>query len=258
MRSEEFVNELSAKKKEGKKIFIAFLTAGIRADWIEIGQMFFSEGVDAVEVGIPFSDPMIDGPVIQKANQLAFENHINLQKALSDGSKIAATGPSVVMTYYNIIYRTGLERFAGFLENNGFAGSIVPDLSYEESLDWREISHSKKLANILLVAPTTSDERLKEISDSSDGFIYMVSTMGVTGERSQLDPSALKLSSRVKMITDKVRVIGIGVSNQSQVAEACEAADGFVMGSTIIRKIIEGQSLSELAKFIKTMRSAAI
>lgn len=258
MTSDEFIKHLRSFKKINHKIFVAFLTAGARVDWIDIGKMLFDQGVDILEIGIPFSDPMIDGPVIQKANKIALDNNILPFGAISNSKELAEIGPTIVMTYYNIVFRSGLKRFGSWLKESFIVGSIIADLAFEESFDWRHISKDLNLANVLLVAPTTTDERLKMICEASDGFIYLVSVMGVTGERQRLQSSVYELSNRVKMLTEKPRLIGIGISNEQQAINACEMADGFIIGSAIMRRVLEGQSIRDIAKFIRSLRQATL
>lgn len=155
--------------------------------------------------------------------------------------------PLIVMTYYNIVFRAGHERFARELAEAGISGTILPDLPLEESGPWAAVAESAGVANILLAAPTAPDERLPRICEAARGFVYAVSLLGVTGERQSLANTAVGIATRLKAVTDRPVLIGIGISTAEQAVEACTVADGVIMASALMRLRLNGASVQEVA-----------
>ncbi len=247
---------LRTKRAAGRKLLACYLVAGMSPDWLEALAAIEAEGADVIEVGIPFSDPLLDGPVIQEAGKRALLAGFTPGRVLADVGQSGCTVPLVAMTYYNILLRAGLERMAGRLVEAGIRGSIVADLSLEESGPWCEEAEAGGIENIMLVAPPTSVERAATIASMSRGFVYCVATMGVTGERVSLASSAAEVARKVTDVTDKPALVGIGVSTPAQASEVCSVADGVVVGSAIVRRLLDGEGPGGVGRFVAALRSA--
>jgi tryptophan synthase alpha chain len=224
-------------------------------DWLEVVQAISAAGADAVEIGIPFSDPMIDGPTIQRASVMALEGGATPVSILASLRRADLSVPVAVMTYYNLVFRAGHRRFASSLAESGVAGAIVPDLPLEEAGPWCDEADGAGVETVLLVAPSTPDERAERICARSRGFVYGVGLMGVTGERAQVAASAAGVARRLKKMTDLPVCIGIGVSTVAQATEVCAEADGVVVGSALVRRLIDGAGPVGAAEFVAELRS---
>jgi tryptophan synthase alpha chain len=246
--------EFRAKRAAGKKLLVPFITGGITADWPELVRAAASAGADCIEIGIPFSDPVMDGPVIQQASVLALERGTTPVSVLNDLVGIDIDVPMVAMTSYNVAFRAGHERFAAMLTDRGLSGAILPDLQLDESEDWRRVAIAAGLENVMLVAPTTPDERLVRICHASRGWVYGIGTMGVTGERATLAASAGVIAGRLKALTDRPVLVGIGVSNAAQAAEVVSVADGVIVGASLVRRILEGEGTQGVADYVGELR----
>ena len=230
-------------RTKGKKAFIAFVTAG-DPDISTTKSLIFkfeSVGVDIVELGVPFSDPLADGPTIQKASVRALENKISLRSVLKLVSQIREEIdlPIALLSYYNPIFRYGIEKFVRDACTCGVDGVIVPDLPPEEGEELISFACRQNLATVFLLAPTSTAERIKLISRSATGFIYYVSVTGVTGARERL-PSKIRQDVKlIKTFTEKSVCVGFGVSTALQAARIARVSDGVIVGSAIIKKIEE-------------------
>jgi tryptophan synthase alpha chain len=213
-------------------------------------------GADAVEVGIPFSDPIMDGRTIQEASQRALDLGATPVGVIDTMATIDVDAPLVVMTYYNLVARLGHERCARHLREAGVDGAIVPDLPYDELDGWGESADAAGVETVLLAAPTTTDDRLREICERSRGFVYGVSLMGVTGERTQLAEHAAAMGRRCKAATDKPVLIGVGISTPEQASQAAADADGVIVGSALVRRLLDGGGPDEAAAFVRSLRTA--
>lgn len=247
---------LRQRRDAGRKLLVPYLMGGMGEDWVECLQAVAAAGADAVEVGIPFSDPMIDGPVIQQAGVHALDRGATPAGVLS-GIRSAGLGiPVAVMTYYNIVFRTGHRRMARSLRDAGVGGAIVPDLPIEEAGPWVEEADDAGVATVLLVAPSTPEDRVQRICDRARGFVYAVARMGVTGERESLGSEAARVVERVKRATDRPVCVGVGVSTPEHARAACEVADGVVVGSALVRRLLEGGGPEAAADFVGQLRGA--
>jgi tryptophan synthase alpha chain len=213
-------------------------------------------GADAVEIGIPFSDPMIDGPTIQQASLMALESGATPAKILDSLRREEFGVPLAAMTYYNLVFRAGHRRFACSLTEAGVSAAILPDLPLEEAGEWTSEADSAGVETVMLVAPSTPDDRAARICDRSRGFVYGVGVMGVTGERSTLAASASGVARRLRALTDLPICIGIGVSTPDQAKEVCADADGVIVGSALVRRLIDGAGPDGAAEFVSELRSA--
>jgi len=247
---------LRTKRDAGRKLLVPYVTGGLGPDWLDVVQAVAAAGADAIEVGIPFSDPVMDGPVIQAASAQA------LASGATPAGLVAALGradigvPLVVMTYYNLVFRAGHRRFARSLVEAGVAGAILPDLPLEELGDWSRAADDAGVATILLAAPTTPDDRLVALCARSRGWIYGVGLMGVTGERKTLASSTARMGARLKAVTDLPVLIGVGVSTADQAVAAAASADGVIVGSALVRRLLEGAGPDGAAAFVGELRAA--
>lgn len=230
--------ELRAKRDAGRKLLVPYITGGYPG-WEDAIRAAAANGADAVEIGIPFSDPVMDGPVIQQASQAALDAGATPLSVLAAVPALDVDVPLVVMTYYNIVHHDGHRRFAHRLVEAGVAGCILPDLPLEESEPWCRAADHEGVETVMLAAPTAPDERLPRIAARTRGFVYSVGLLGVTGERAQLAASATALAARVKAITDLPVLVGVGVSDAEQAYEATRIADGVIQGASVVRRLME-------------------
>ncbi|MDQ3964777.1 MAG: tryptophan synthase subunit alpha [Actinomycetota bacterium] len=243
-----------ARLNGGRKLLVPYLMAGIPEPTAYPDALrALAEHSDAVEVGLPYSDPLMDGPVIAAAGERALRAGMGPIDALRETAEIRLEVPRVAMTYYNPIHRMGEQEFCTLAADAGFAGLIVPDLPVEESEDLRGAAGDAGLAWIPLVAPTSSRQRVEMITSSATGFVYAVSTLGVTGERGSLSERAGKVVAACRAVTDLPVLVGIGVSTPEQALEATAEADGVVIGSAVVRLVLE-QGAAAASAFLGTIR----
>lgn len=247
---------LRAARDEGRKLLVPYVTGGFAADWLDIVRAVADAGADAIEVGIPFSDPIIDGPTVQEASVLALRSGATPMGIVESLASFDGDTPIVVMTYYNVVHHAGHERFAGVLSSAGIDGAILPDLPLDELDGWGDAADSAGVETVLLAAPTTPDDRLDAICKRSRGFVYGVSLLGVTGERESLSSSALEMGRRLKAVTDVPALLGVGVSTPEQAVEAASAADGVIVGSALVRRLLEGDGPAGAGAFVGSLRAA--
>ena len=247
---------LRARRDSGAKLLIPYVTGGLGADWVAVLRAVVDAGADAVEVGIPFSDPVMDGPTIQEASVRALRAGATPPGILGVLAEAEVPVPVVAMTYYNLVARAGHRRFAKLLVDGGIRGAIVPDLSLEELPEWARAAEVGGVETVLLAAPVTPDDRLGELCARSHGFVYGVNLMGVTGERSALSSSAGVLAKRLKAVTDKPVVMGFGISTPEQAVAAASAADGVVVASVLMRLVLDGAGPDQVGETVATFRDA--
>lgn len=249
-------SHLRARRDAGRKLLIPYVTGGLGADWPEVVRAFADAGADAIEVGIPFSDPVMDGPTIQEASDAALQQGANLGAILDALRRVDAGVPLVVMTYVNLVFHNGYERFAAEATAAGVSGVILPDLPMEELDEWEPTAVAAGLETVLLAAPVTSDERLAVLCERSRGFVYGVNLLGVTGERATLGEASAHLAKRLKRTTDRPVVMGFGVSSPEVARSAAEHSDGVVVASALMRKRLEGASPEQLGSEVAALRAA--
>jgi tryptophan synthase alpha chain len=244
--------KFKALRKKNKKAFIVFITAGYpnleTTRRLVLG--FAKIGADIVELGVPFSDPLADGPVIQEASQAALKNKVNLNNIFDLVKKIRKDTdlPICLMTYYNPIFCFGEERFTKKAKASGVDGVIIPDLPPEEGKSFIGLANKSGLDTVLFLSPTSTNGRIKFVSGLSKGFIYYVSLTGVTGVRASLPSDIVKKIREIKKNTGKPVCVGFGVSLPSHVRQVYKIADGVIIGSAIVKKIKENIGKPDLVK----------
>jgi len=247
---------LRDRRDAGAKLLVPYLMGGMSNDWVQVLQAVVAAGADAVEVGLPFSDPMMDGPVIQEADVRALRRGTTPQGVLDDVIAAGVEVPIIVMTYYNLVFRAGHRRMARSLASAGVAAAIVPDLPLEEIGPWAEEADAASVETVLMVAPASPPERVRAICRRSRGFVYAVAQMGVTGERAALGGEAATVVGRIRQTTDLPVCVGIGISTPAQAVEVCSVADGVIVGSALVRRLVEGGGPEAAGSFIAELRTA--
>lgn len=246
---------LRAARDGGRKLLVPYVTGGLGDDWPAIVSAYAAAGADAVEIGIPFSDPVMDGPTIQEASDAALAQGANLGRILDQVREVDAGIPLVVMTYVNLVFHAGWQRFAAEAVAAGIHGVILPDLPMEELHEWEPTALAAGLETVLLASPLTGDERLATLCERSKGFVYGVNLLGVTGERTSLAETSRVLARRLKATTDRPVIMGFGISNPSLAREATADADGVVVASALMRMRLDGAGPEELGGFVAELRA---
>jgi tryptophan synthase alpha chain len=235
---------IAARKGEGSGALIGYLPVGYPdlATSIEAAVALAENGVDAIELGLPYSDPVMDGAVIQKATQAALAGGFRLRHGFEAVAAITARvdAPVALMTYWNPVVQFGVDRFADELVAAGGAGLITPDLIPDEAADWLAISDRTGLDRVFLAAPSSTDARLRQSVEKSRGFVYAVSTMGITGARADVDSAARGLVARLRSVGATSACVGLGISTPAQVREVLTYADGAIVGSLLVTALAEG------------------
>ncbi|KQR22026.1 tryptophan synthase subunit alpha [Agreia sp. Leaf335] len=234
---------IEASRQARAGALIGYLPVGFPTldESVDAAVALVENGVDVLELGIPYSDPVMDGPVIQKATQASLDAGFRLRDAFTAVEKIRARvdAPVLLMTYWNPVVQYGVARFADDLLSAGGAGLITPDLTVDSGADWLVESDRTGLDRVFLAAPTSTDERLRLAVENSRGFVYTVSTMGTTGARAELGLAAEKLVGRLRSVGSTSACVGIGVSTADQIAEILGYADGAIVGSALVRALAE-------------------
>ena len=241
-------------KSEGRKAFIPYITSGDPSLEItlELVLALDKAGADLIELGVPFSDPIADGPVIQRATDRALRNGVTLHKVLQLGENIRKKSeiPLVLFSYFNPLLNHGLEKLAKDAVAAGFDGILASDLTIEESEPFVRTMRGAGLNTIFLVAPTSSPERMKKIAETSNGFLYAVSRTGVTGERQELAGDLREFLRTLRSYTKSPIAVGFGISRPEHVEAVWQEADGAIVGSSIVRKVEEHIGQAELVSIV--------
>ncbi|SNR33392.1 tryptophan synthase subunit alpha [Blastococcus mobilis] len=252
-------NRIAAARAEDRAALIAYLPVGYPSVEDSIAAMVAAVegGADVIEIGVPYSDPGMDGPVIQQAVDAAVRAGVGMRDVLKAVTAVADAGAvPVVMSYWNPIERYGVERFAADLAAAGGAGAITPDLIPDEAADWLAASEEHGLDRVFLVAPSSTDARLRSTAAACRGFVYAASTMGVTGTRATVGDAAEKLVARTRAAAPDLAVcVGLGVSNGDQAAEVAVFADGVIVGSAYVRELLEGRGPEGVRTLSKDLAS---
>jgi tryptophan synthase alpha chain len=250
---------LAQARNENRAALIAYLPAGFPTvdGGIEAVKAALDGGADVVEVGLPHSDPVLDGPVIQTADDIALRGGVKIADVMRTVREAhEATGkPVLVMTYWNPIDRYGIERFTAELADAGGAGCILPDLPVEEAGVWREHAEKHGLATVFVVAPSSKDARLAKITAAGSGFVYAASLMGVTGTRESVGAQAQDLVRRTRATTELPVCVGLGVSNADQAAEVAAFADGVIVGTAFVSRLLD--HVDDEAEGLRQLRALA-
>lgn len=245
---------LRNRRDAGRKLLVPYITGGLPG-WENAVRAAAAHGADAIEIGIPFSDPVMDGPIIQAASERALRAGATPSSILDQVRTLEVDIPLIVMCYFNTVHAMGLERFAGALAKAGVSAAIVPDLPLEEVGEWAEHADANGIETILLAAPTAPDERLPRIVERTRGFVYAVGLLGVTGERAELSSTATNIAERLKKVTDLPVLVGVGVSNAEQAREAVRVADGVIQGASVVRRLMESGP-EEVGRYVDEVRRA--
>lgn len=247
---------LRERREAGCKLLVPYVTGGLGSGWLDVVRAIADAGADAIEIGIPFSDPVMDGLTIQEASRRALDLGATPAGVIGDAATLEIDVPLVVMTYTNPVGHMGYRRFAAALADAGIAGAILPDLPLDELGGWAEAADAHDVETVLLAAPTTPDDRLAAICERSRGFVYGVSLMGVTGERTALASQAGNMGRRLKAVTDLPVLLGIGISNAEQAVEASRFGDGVVIGSALVARLLQGGGPDAAHEFVTEVRTA--
>ncbi len=238
-----------------RKALVPYFIGGLTSDWTTYVSAAILAGADVVEVGVPFSDPMMDGPVIQEGALRALRNEVTLESICHELAVAAFEVPIVVMTYYNVLHHFGLERSAELLAASGVAGVIVPDLAIEEASAWREVATAADVATVLMVAPSSPIDRVARIGGLAQGFVYAAARMAVTGRAADVGEAARVVAS-VRSVCDTPTYVGIGITTPEHASDAAAFSDGVIVGSALVQRILDGASAKDLEDSISSFRLA--
>jgi len=246
-------------KAEGRAAFVAFLTAGDPSldRTVEAAVELDGAGTDVLELGVPFSDPLADGPVIQRSSERALARGVTLASVIGAAARIRETSalPLLLFSYFNPLLQYGLGRLARDAKAAGVDGVLVTDLPPEEAGGWIDVAREADVDTVFLAAPTSPPERLRRVAEASRGFVYAVSRTGVTGERRSISDDAAPLVERLRALTPVPVALGFGLSTPEQVAEAARTADGVVVGSALVR-FLEEDPGGDLGAQVRWLKSA--
>ncbi len=242
-------------RDSGRKLLVPYFMGGLTNDWTEHVAAAVLAGADAVEIGIPFSDPMMDGPVIQEAALRALALGTTLESICDDLTHLDAAVPLIAMTYYNVVLHYGLERTAGKLAASGVSGAIIPDLALEETGPWTTACDDTDVATVLLFAPSTPPERVDRLAERTEGFAYASARMAVTG-KSEGGGEGARVVVSIRRTSDVPALIGIGIATADQACEAAAVSDGVIVGSALVQVVLDGGGSAEIEAFVRDFRSA--
>lgn len=258
MTTSQVGTAIRAAQQHRKGALIGYLPVGFPDldTSVEAAIAMARNGVDVIELGLPYSDPVMDGVVIQKATETALSQGFRVRDVFEAVRRVreAVDVPVLVMTYWNPVMQYGVENFARDLAEAGGAGLITPDITPDTAAHWIETSERFGLDRVFLAAPSSSDERLRLVVGASTGFVYTVSTMGITGERAELDAAARGLTARLRAQGSSIACVGIGLSTPEQVSSALDYADGAIVGTVFVRALLDG-GVERLAEAVRTIAS---
>jgi tryptophan synthase alpha chain len=245
---------LRARRGAGRPLLVPYLTGGVTERWTDHLTAFAAAGADAIEVGLPFSDPTLDGPTVRKASEAALARGTTAEGILAELATLDLDVPVVVSTYANLVVRD--DGFCAALAATGVAGLIVPDLPLEHSEPLESRAAAAGVALALLASLTTPDARLAAVAERSRGFVYAVSVQGVTGERDEVAAPGLRLASRLRELTDRPVLLGFGITTPEQAVTAARHADGVIVGAALTRRVLAGADPATTGAFVAELRTA--
>jgi tryptophan synthase alpha chain len=252
---------LHAARAAGRPSLVPYLTAGVRADWTELLTAMIDGGADAVEIGMPFSDPMLDGPVIQQASDRAIARGATTESILRELRELPAAAtrgvPLIAMAYANHAYQRGLDPYCRALAAAGFAGVLISDLPACEAADYLAAAAAAGLDATLMVAPATPPHQLPDIAARTRGFLYVMGVMNTTGTTSQnSDARSWALANRARSLSARPAIIGFGIDTPARAAAAVRHADGVAVGAALMRRVLAGETPAQLAAAVADLRTA--
>jgi tryptophan synthase alpha chain len=249
---------LGAARSAGRPILVTYVTGGIRDDWTDLLAAMIDAGADAVEIGLPFSDPMLDGPIIQRASAAAIARGATTAAILAQlGTSAGSDVPLIAMTYANHACRRGPASYCRELADAGIGGTIIPDLPLGEADDYLEAAAAAGLDATLMVTPATPDEQIRLIAGRSRGFLYVMSVMATTGPaRERDDTSGWAVAARARRPTPRPVLIGFGIDTPCRAAAAARHADGVIVASALMRQVLDGAPVSDVSRAVADLRAA--
>jgi tryptophan synthase alpha chain len=249
---------LRAARAAGRPILVTYVTGGIRDDWTDLLAAMIDAGADAVEIGLPFSDPMLDGPIIQQASAAAIARGATATDIIAElGRSACGDVPLIAMTYANHAYCRGPASYCRELAGAGIGGTIIPDLPICEAGDYLGAAQAAGLDATLMVTPATPDEQIRLIAGRSRGFLYVMSVMATTGPaRGRDDTSGWAVAARARRHTRKPVLIGFGIDTPGRAAAAAEHADGVVVASALMRQVLDGATVGDISRAVADLRAA--
>lgn len=256
---------LERRRGDGRPSLVSYVTAGVRADWTELLAVMIKAGADAVEVGLPFSDPMLDGPVIQQASAQAISRGAHTAGLLAElgraRPRLAAAGagrvPLIAMSYASHAYRRGVARYCADLAAAGFGGTIIPDLPAAEAGEYLDAAARAGLDATLMVTPATPEAQIRAIARASRGFLYVMSVMATTGSAWERgDEQRWALAARAARSSPRPVLIGFGIDSPARAAAAARQADGVIVASALMRQVLDGAAPAEIGRAVAALRTA--
>ncbi|MBP1162071.1 tryptophan synthase subunit alpha [Rhodococcus sp. PvR099] len=248
------VLEMTLRKvrDSGSKCLIGYVMGGIREDWTDLVQAMIDGGADAVEIGLPFSDPMLDGAVIQRASLAALQRGAQVERILDELPNVSV--PLIAMTYSNHLVSRGVPNYLGAIAAAGISGSIVADLPFEESADYLAAAHTAGVAPVLMAAPSTSADTAQQIARASGGFVYSMGAMAPTGRHRTTDESGWEFAQRLRSADGLPVVIGFGIDSPERAARAARYSDGVVVASALMDPVLEGATAASIMGTVQDFR----
>jgi tryptophan synthase alpha chain len=249
---------LGAARDAGRPILVTYVTGGIRDDWADLLAAMIDAGADAVEIGLPFSDPMLDGPIIQQASAAAIDRGATTPAVLARlASGAGSSVPLIAMAYANHAYRRGPASYCRALADAGIRGTIIPDLPVSEAGDYLGAAQAAGLDATLMVTPATPDEQIRLIAGRSRGFLYVMSVMATTGPaRGRDDTSGWAVAARARRHTQRPVLIGFGIDTPCRAAAAARHADGVIVASALMRQVLDGATAADISRAVADLRAA--
>jgi tryptophan synthase alpha chain len=252
----ELETRLRERRDAGSSLLVPYLTAGVSADWLDHARAFADAGADAIEIGLPFSDPMLDGTAVQQASQRALERGTTPHAAITETSRLSLGIPLVAMTYSNVVQRQGRAEFCARLRTGGFAGLIVVDTPHDEAEPLVAAARAHDIELVMMIAPSTSDRRVRQITALSRGFVYAATVMGPTGERDGVPEAAVQIAARARQHTTLPVLLGFGISTPADAVQAARVADGVAIGSALMRRVLAGADPAQTGAYVQAVRAA--